>query len=58
MFAIAAVVIVLLNRRTMLTREVAVTEVLYPGEEGLHPRGCPYDRNQLIGLRARRRSFF
>ena len=33
-FVIAAVVIVLLNRKTMLTHEGAVTEVLMPGEEG------------------------
>jgi membrane protease YdiL (CAAX protease family) len=33
-FVIAAVVIVLLNRNVMLTREGAVTEVLMPGEEG------------------------
>jgi membrane protease YdiL (CAAX protease family) len=33
-FAIAAVVIVLLNRKAMLTRDGAVTEVLMPGEEG------------------------
>jgi hypothetical protein len=32
-FAIAAVAIVLLNRNAMLTRDQAVTEVLYPGEE-------------------------
>ena len=32
-FGIAAVVIVVLNRRTMLTRRGAVTEVLMPGEE-------------------------
>jgi CAAX protease family protein len=34
LFAVAAVVIVVLNRRTMLTRDWAVTEVLMPGEEG------------------------
>lgn len=33
-FVIVAAVIVLVNRRTMLTREGAVTEVLMPGEEG------------------------
>lgn len=33
-YVIAAVVIVLLNRQTMLTRNGAVTEVLMPGEEG------------------------
>ena len=33
MFAIAAVAVVLLNRKAMLTRDQAVTEVLYPGEE-------------------------
>ena len=32
-FAIAAVAIVLVNREAMLTRDQAVTEVLYPGEE-------------------------
>src|SRR5215204_4202299 len=32
-WVIAAVVIVLMNRRSMLTREGAVTEVLMPGEE-------------------------
>ena len=32
-FGLAAVVIVVLNRRTMLTRQGAVTEVLMPGEE-------------------------
>ena len=32
-FAIAAVVVVLLNRKAMLTRDQAVTEVFYPGEE-------------------------
>jgi uncharacterized protein len=32
-FAIAALAIVLLNRKAMLTRDQAVTEVLYPGEE-------------------------
>jgi hypothetical protein len=32
-FAIGAVAIVLLNRKAMLTRDQAVTEVLYPGEE-------------------------
>jgi hypothetical protein len=32
-FAIAAVAVVLLNRKAMLTRDQAVTEVLYPGEE-------------------------
>jgi uncharacterized protein len=32
-FGIVAVVIVLLNRRRMLTREGAVTEVLMPGKE-------------------------
>ena len=34
LFVIVAVVIVLLNRRSMLTREGAVTEVLMPGHEG------------------------
>ena len=33
-FAIAAVIFVLLNRKAMLTREGAVTEVLMPDEEG------------------------
>jgi hypothetical protein len=33
-FSIVAVIIVLLNRKAMLTREGAVTEVLVPGEEG------------------------
>ena len=32
-FAIIAVVVVVLNRRAMLRREGAVTEVLMPGEE-------------------------
>jgi uncharacterized protein len=32
-FAIAAVAVVLLNRKAMLTRDQAVTEVLNPGEE-------------------------
>ena len=32
-FAIAAVAVVLLNRKAMLTRDQAVTEVLYPGDE-------------------------
>ena len=36
-FAIAAVVVVLLNRKAMLTREGAVTSVLMPGEEGSTP---------------------
>jgi hypothetical protein len=31
-FAIAAVAVVLLNWKAMLTRDQAVTEVLYPGE--------------------------
>jgi uncharacterized protein len=33
-FAVVAVVIVLLNRRRMVTRDGAVTEVLMPGQEG------------------------
>jgi hypothetical protein len=33
-FVIAAVVIVLLNRKAMLTRDGAVTAVVMPGEEG------------------------
>jgi hypothetical protein len=33
-FSIAAVLIVLLNRKVMLSRYGAVTEVLMPGEEG------------------------
>lgn len=33
-FVIAAVIIVLLNRKAMLTRDGAVTEVLLPGDEG------------------------
>jgi uncharacterized protein len=33
-FGIAAAVVVLLNRRSMLTRDRAVTEILMPGEEG------------------------
>ena len=33
MFAIAAVAVVLLNRKAMLTRDEAVTEVLYSGDE-------------------------
>ena len=32
-FAIAAVAVVLLNRKAMLTRDEAVTEVLFPGDE-------------------------
>jgi hypothetical protein len=32
-FAITAVAVVLLNRKAMLTRDQAVTEVLYPGDE-------------------------
>jgi hypothetical protein len=32
-FAIATVAVVLLNRKAMLTRDQAVSEVLYPGEE-------------------------
>ena len=32
-FAIAAVAVVLLNWKAMLTRDQAVTEVLYPGDE-------------------------
>ena len=32
-FAIASVAVVLLNRKAMLTRDQAVTEVLYPGDE-------------------------
>lgn len=37
LFAIAAVVIVLLNRKAMLTRDQAVTEVLTPAEEQPSP---------------------
>jgi hypothetical protein len=33
-FGIAAAVIVLLNRKALLTRAGAVTDVLMPGEEG------------------------
>ena len=43
-FAIAAVVIVVLNRRSMLSREGAVTEVLMPGEE-ISPNGTRITAN-------------
>ena len=33
MFAIAAAVIVVLNRKTMFTREGAATDILMPGDE-------------------------
>ena len=36
---IVAVVVVLLNRKTMLTRDGAVTEVFMPGEEGGPAKG-------------------
>ena len=39
-FAIAAVAVVLLNRKAMLTRDQAVTDVLYPGDEPT-PRRYP-----------------
>jgi uncharacterized protein len=35
-FAIAAVVVVLLNRKAMLTRGQAVTDVLMPDQESTH----------------------
>jgi CAAX protease family protein len=37
LFVIAAVVVVLLNRKAMLTRDQAVTEVLMPGAEQPRP---------------------
>jgi membrane protease YdiL (CAAX protease family) len=53
-FAVVAVVILLLNRRSMLTRDGAVTEVLMPGDEGqpeeAHPRGgAPVAAPRAIG---------
>jgi hypothetical protein len=39
-FAIVAVVVVVVNRKAMLSREGAVTEVLMPGEEEGSPDGA------------------
>lgn len=44
-FALVAAVIVVVNRKAMLTREGAVTEVLMPGEEGSPDR---HERTEKI----------
>ena len=45
-FLVAAVVVVV-NRKAMLTREGAVTEVLMPGEEGRPDR---HERTEKMGV--------
>ena len=51
-FSIAAVVIVLLNRRAMVTRAGAVTEILMPGEEEGAPDAYPARTRGARGGRA------